>query len=58
MLDKLEKGKVYDFHMRANRITNIIEGDRDKYFDVGANFIEWWRGSDEPVPEPADTPPH
>ena len=57
VLDKLAKGKVYDFHMRANRITNIIEGERgDTYFDAGANFIEWWRGSDEPVPEPTDTP--
>ena len=45
VLDRLERGKLYDFHMRANRITNIIEGEAgDWYFDAGANFIKWWRG--------------
>jgi len=45
VLDRLERGKLYDFHMRANRITNIIEGEAgDWFFDAGANFIKWWRG--------------
>ena len=56
VLRELERGKLYDFHTRSNQIVNIIEGERGDWpFDAGANFIEWWRGSDEPVPEPADT---
>ena len=50
VLDKLEKGKLYDFHTRSNQIVNIIEEERGDWpFDAGANFIEWWRGSDEPA---------
>ncbi len=43
-LTQLEKGKIYDFHMRWNQIVNIVEGERgDWCFNSGANFIEWWR---------------
>lgn len=46
VLRDLEKGKLYDFHTRSNQIVNIIEGERgDWFFDAGANFVEWWRGS-------------
>ncbi len=44
ILDKLERGKLYDFHVRGDQIVNIVEGEiGDWPFNAGANFIEWPR---------------
>ena len=59
VLRELERGKLYDFHTRSDQIVNIIEGELGDWpFDPGANFIEWWRESDEPAPGPTDTSCH
>ena len=42
ILNELEPGKLYDFHVRSDQIVNIVEGETgDWYFNAGANFIEW-----------------
>ena len=44
ILNELEPGKLYDFHVRSDQIVNIVEGETgDWYFNAGANFIEWLR---------------
>ena len=44
ILNELERGKLYDFHVRGDQIVNIIEGEiGDWHFSSGANFIEWSR---------------
>ena len=44
ILNELERGKLYDFHVRSDQIVNIVEGERgDKHFNAGANFIKWSR---------------
>ena len=44
ILNELERGKLYDFHVRGDQIVNIIEGEiGDWPFSSGANFIEWSR---------------
>ena len=44
ILNELERGKLYDFHVRWDQIVNIIEGEiGDWPFSSGANFIEWSR---------------
>ena len=44
ILNELERGKLYDFHVRSDQIVNIVEGDiGDRYFNAGANFFEWRR---------------
>ena len=44
ILDKLERGKLYDFHVRGDQIVNILEGETgDWLFNSGANFIRWPR---------------
>ena len=44
ILAKLERGKLYDFHVRSDQIVNIVEGERgDWHFNAGANFIKWRR---------------
>ena len=42
ILNELERGKLYDFHVRSDQIVNILEGEiGDWHFYAGANFIEW-----------------
>ena len=44
VLDRLERGKLYDFHVRGDQIVNILEGETgDWLFNSGANFIRWPR---------------
>ena len=44
ILTELERGKLYDFHVRSDQIVNIVEGEMgDWHFNSGANFIEWSR---------------
>ena len=44
ILTGLERGKLYDFHVRSDQIVNIVEGEMgDWHFNSGANFIEWSR---------------
>ena len=44
ILTELERGKLYDFHVRSDQIVNIVEGEMgDRHFNSGANFIEWSR---------------
>ena len=44
ILNELEPGKLYDFHVRSDQIVNIVEGETgDWYFNSGANFIKWPR---------------
>ena len=44
ILNELEQGKLYDFHVRSDQIVNILEGEiGDWHFYAGANFIEWSR---------------
>ena len=44
ILNELERGKLYDFHVRSDQIVNILEGEiGDWPFSAGANFIEWPR---------------
>ena len=44
ILNELEPGKLYDFHVRSDQIVNIVEGEMgDWHFNAGANFIEWRR---------------
>ena len=44
ILYDLERGKLYDFHVRSDQIVNIVEGETgDWHFSAGANFIEWSR---------------
>ena len=44
ILNELERGKLYDFHVRSDQIVNIVEGEiGDRYFNAGANFFEWRR---------------
>ena len=43
-LNELERGKLYDFHVRHDQIVNIVEGEiGDWPFNAGANFIKWPR---------------
>ena len=43
-LNELERGKLYDFHVRSDQIVNIVEGEiGDWHFNAGANFIKWPR---------------
>ena len=43
-LNELERGKLYDFHVRSDQIVNIVEGEiGDGYFSAGANFFKWSR---------------
>ena len=42
MLYELERGKLYDFHVRWEQIVNIVEGETsDWHFTAGANYIKW-----------------
>lgn len=44
ILNELERGKLYDFHMRGDQIFNIVDGKTgDWHFNAGANFIKWPR---------------
>ena len=44
ILTGLERGKLYDFHVRSDQIVNIVEGEMgDWHFNSGANYIEWSR---------------
>ena len=44
ILNELERGKLYDFHVRSDQIVNIVEGEMgDRYLNSGANFFEWRR---------------
>lgn len=44
MLNELEWGKLYDFHVRSDQIVNIVETETgDRHFTTGANFIKWPR---------------
>lgn len=44
ILNELERGKLYNFHVRSDQIVNIVEGERgDRHFNAGANFIKWPR---------------
>lgn len=44
MLNELERGKLYDFHVRWDQIVNIVEGETgDWLFNAGANYIKWVR---------------
>ena len=43
-LNELERGKLYDFHVRSDQIVNIVEEETgDWAFNSGANFIKWPR---------------
>ena len=43
-LHELERGKLYDFHVRWDQIVNIVEGETGDWpFNAGANFIKWPR---------------
>ena len=43
-LGELERGKLYDFHVRSDQIVNIVAGEiGDWHFYSGANFIKWPR---------------
>ena len=42
ILNELERGNLYNFHVRSDQIVNIVEGERgDRHFNTGANFITW-----------------
>ena len=42
ILNGMERGKLYDFHMRSDQIVKIVEGGTgDWYFNAGANFLKW-----------------
>ena len=44
ILTGLERGKLYDFHVRSDQIVNILEGETgDWHFNSGPNFIKWSR---------------
>lgn len=44
ILNELERGKLYDFHVRSDQIVNIVEGEMgDWHFNAGSNFIKWSR---------------
>lgn len=44
ILNELERGKLYDFHVHSDQIVNIVEGETGDWpFNAGANFIKWSR---------------
>ena len=44
MLNELDQGKFYDFHVRSDQIVNILGVEtRDGHFNAGANYIKWPR---------------
>ena len=44
LLTGLERGELYDFHVRHDQIINIVQGETgDWHFTAGTNFIEWPR---------------
>ena len=44
MLYELERGKLYDFHVRWDQIANLVDAETgDSYFNAGANYIKWPR---------------
>ncbi len=43
-LTGMERGKLYDFHVRGDQIVNIVEGETGDWpFNAGANYIKWSR---------------
>ena len=42
-LTELERGKLYDFHVRGDQIVNIVEGETGDWPFYAANFIKWPR---------------
>ena len=43
-LTGMERGKLYDFHVRGDQIVNIVEGETGDWpFKAGANYIKWSR---------------
>ena len=41
MLKELERGKLYDFHVRWDQIANLVDAETgDSYFNAGANYIK------------------
>ena len=44
MLNELDRGKCYNFHVRSDQIVNILGVEaRDGHFNADANFVKWTR---------------
>ena len=44
MLNELDQGKFYNFHVRSDQIVNILGVEaRDGHFNAGSNLVKWPR---------------